>query len=38
MGDMADADIALAFLYRECALRQHRLIDWVNGAVERLKR
>lgn len=38
MGAMAQADVDLATQYHVCALRQHALVRWVNGAVEKLKR
>ena len=38
MGDMAEADVELAFLYHTCAARQHALVKWVEEAVKRLRR
>jgi len=38
MGMMAEADAELAFLYHECAARQHALVRWIAEAVKRLKR
>lgn len=38
MGEMAEADVDLAFLYHACAARQHALARWVREAVQRLQR
>lgn len=37
-GEMAEADVDLAYLYHECAARQQALVRWVGEAVERLRR
>ncbi len=38
MGEFAEADSELAFLYHACAQRQHRLVEWVRKAVETIER
>ena len=38
MGEFADADAALAAQYHDCALRQHKLIEWVRAAVRAIAR